>query len=73
MSVREVALESWGQVLLEEVLFRGATRVGDGPFAASVEVELTVRLSADAGQDRIEVSVPSVTDGTIVTHLPRPD
>ena len=73
MNRREVELESWGQALLEEVLFRGAERIGEGPFSPSVDVELTVRLSTDAGQDRIEVSVPSVTDELLVTYLPRPD
>ena len=73
MNKREVELESWGQALLEEVLFRGAERIGDGPFSPSIDVELTVRLSTDAGGNRIEVAVPSVADELLVTYLPRPD
>ena len=73
MNRREVEPESWGQALLEEILFRGAERIGDQPFSPSTDVELTVRLSTDAGRQRIEVAVPSVTDELLVTYLPRPD
>ena len=70
--MREVPIESWGQALLEEVLFRAGTEVSEAPHSPAIEVTLTVRLESDVQRDRIEITVPSTTDTTLVTHLPRP-
>jgi hypothetical protein len=57
------------------VLFRAARDISDAgiaPVDGCVEVDLTVRVSADADNGALELRYDSVTDGSIVVRLPMP-
>lgn len=72
MPRREIDIDAFGQALLEEILFRGGQEVSACDPGDPLEVALTVRLRADAEQDRLEIEIPTASDDLIVTHLDRP-
>ncbi|WP_127128916.1 hypothetical protein [Georgenia sp. SYP-B2076] len=64
----EVDLASWGKALLEEVLFRAATRVTTG--AVAVRVDLTLVVDADA--EVVRATLIRAADPPIVTSVVPP-
>jgi len=67
---REVTLNEWGKVLLEEVLFRGAEHVSrHGASGDSVLVTLSFSLKPNLADGCIEVSIPGAVEKSITTRL----
>jgi hypothetical protein len=71
--VREVSLDRWGRVLLEELLLRAAQRVSENaPADPFVDVALTFRLTPNAAGDCIEIRTDGAAEPPLQTRLPRP-
>ena len=71
--MREVPIERWGRVLLEEVLFRAAEAVSaKRADESSVDVVLTLRLTANVAEDCFEIRTDAGAEPALVTRLARP-
>lgn len=73
-AIRDVPLEGWGKVMIEELLFVAAKDISTRRRGGeSISVTVTVRLTPQADSNRIEISAPGAVEGEIRTYLPIAD
>ena len=69
-TIREVGLQEWGKVILEEVLLQAALLAPNLEATGdTVTVTLSFSLKANQNEGTIEVSTPGAVEKEIVTRL----
>jgi hypothetical protein len=68
--VRELTPDDWSKAVLEEVLFRAASKISQ-PDAATdrVTVELEFSITPDLIGRRLTIATPGAVERAIITHL----
>ncbi len=68
--IREVGLQEWGKVILEEVLFQAALLAPNlGAEKGEVIVTLSFSLKANEREGTLEISTPGAIEKAIITRL----
>jgi hypothetical protein len=70
-AVRDVRLEDFGKVVLEEILLQAADLVSADPtLSGAVDVTMTFTVRPDHERQGMQISLPGMVEETLATLLP---